>query len=274
MAAQCRRDDQVMSEEMSNSVISSGAAEPGAPDGRVTRTYRGHEATGDAGGPCCPLKPQVRPPMVLSLCDRTGNMVRPWAAAGYDCVCVDVAHSIRRDAERDGIRYVWGDVRCWWPETLDGVAAVFAFPPCTDLAVSGARDFQRKGLTRLIDALTLVEACRRICVAAEERGALWMIENPVGRLNTLWRPPDYQFDPADFAMYAPDPAAEAYTKRTCLWTGGGFVMPERRAVVPVLGSMMHTLPPSADRADRRSETPRGFAQAVFEANNLARRKAA
>jgi len=30
--------------------------------------------------------------IVLSLCDRTGNMVKPWAEAGTQCVIVDIQH--------------------------------------------------------------------------------------------------------------------------------------------------------------------------------------
>jgi hypothetical protein len=37
-------------------------------------------------------------------------------------------------------------------------------------------------------------------------------------------------------------------------------------VFPNLGSKMHRVSPSADRANIRSETPMGFARAVFEAN--------
>lgn len=43
-------------------------------------------------------------------------------------------------------------------------------------------------------------------------------------------------------------------------------MPEPKPVEPVLGSLMHKLPPSEDRGNIRSVTPEGFAQAVFEAN--------
>ena len=60
--------------------------------------------------------------------------------------------------------------------------------------------------------------------------------------------------------------SEAYTKRTCLWIGGGFLLPEHKAVVPVLGSKMHNLPDSKGRANLRSATPAGFARAVFEAH--------
>jgi len=37
---------------------------------------------------------------VLSLCDRTGNMARPWAAAGFECLCVDGAPAGRTQAGR------------------------------------------------------------------------------------------------------------------------------------------------------------------------------
>ncbi|MGE3709603.1 MAG: hypothetical protein AB7G35_08020 [Hyphomicrobiaceae bacterium] len=93
-----------------------------------------------------------------------------------------------------------------------------------------------------------------------------MIENPVGTLATYWREPDYTFHPVHYAGYAPDPFADEYTKKTCLWTGNGFVMPDRRPGEPTLGSLMHRLSPSDDRADLRSATPMGFAIAVFQAN--------
>lgn len=194
---------------------------------------------------------------VLSLCDRTGNMLRPWAEAGYDCTAVDVQHEGER--VEDGIRYVEGDVRFYVPPAGE-YAAVFAFPPCTDLAVSGARWFKDKGLRGLIGALELVERCRVICEAI---GAPWMLENPVSTLSTYWRKPDHMWDPCEYGGYL-SPPGDMYTKRTCLWTGGGFRLPPKRPVQPELGSKMHLLPPSPDRADLRSETPMGFARAVFE----------
>lgn len=196
-------------------------------------------------------------PLVVSLCDLTGNVVRPWAEAGYECVCIDLQHPIRAPREervgRGLIRYLWGDVRSL--PRIVGAAFVACAPPCTDLAVSGARDFAEKGLRRLIDALELVEACRIYC---EWSDAPWMIENPVGRLSTAWRKPDYLFDPCDYG----DP----WTKKTCLWTGNGFVMPEKRPVEATEGSKMHLMAPSAERANLRSATPMGFARAVFAAN--------
>ena len=193
--------------------------------------------------------------LVVSLCDHTGNMVRPWAEAGYDCLCVDTAHSIRADREEGRILFRWGDVRSLVPTELGKPVIIFAAPPCTHLAVSGARDFHRKGLRLLIDALELVEACRKLC---EWYGCPWMLENPVSRLSSCWRKPDHTFNPSDYG----DP----YTKRTCLWTGGGFVMPPKHPVAAVDGSKMHLMAPSADRAALRSATPMGFARAVFAAN--------
>lgn len=201
--------------------------------------------------------------VVLSLCDRTGNMVKPWLDAGYDAVTVDLqpAPSVNRARQ-----HFEADVTKWqYPANMDKPVCVFAFPPCTHLAVSGARWFKEKGLGALIGALQIVDACRAIC---EQSGSPYMIENPVGTLATYWRDPDHAFDPCDYG----DP----YTKKTCLWTGGGFAMPPvikpgdtfaaPTWVEPTLGSMMHKMPPSEDRGNIRSITPMGFARAVFQSN--------
>lgn len=201
--------------------------------------------------------------LVLSLCDRTGVMVRPWLAAGFAAVTVDLAIGAELGP---GHSHVMTDLCRWrYPARFGPPAIVFAFPPCTDLAISGARWFSDKGLRALIDALELVEACRDIC---EGSGAPWFIENPIGTLATYWRPFDFSFDPCDYG----DP----YTKKTCLWVGGGFVMPPKigpgdmfapaTRVEPTLGSLIVTMPDAIGRAERRSVTPTGFAQAVFDAN--------
>jgi hypothetical protein len=58
-----------------------------------------------------------------------------------------------------------------------------------------------------------------------------MLENPVGVLSSYWRKPDHTFDPCDYGGYL-NPAGDAYTKKTCLWTGGGFIMPGKKPVDP------------------------------------------
>lgn len=69
---------------------------------------------------------------VLSLCDRTGNMVQPWAAAGFECFCVDTRHP-GGEHRQDRITFVGADLRDWLPPARR-YAIVFAFPPCTNLA--------------------------------------------------------------------------------------------------------------------------------------------
>lgn len=191
-------------------------------------------------------------PTILSLCDYTGTMVQPWVEAGFPAMIVDLQHE--PGWHTDGLLTRVGlDVREFPPSWDAGI--VFAFPPCTDLANSGARWFRGKGLRALSGAIELVAVCAEISEAA---GAPYMIENPVGQLSTYWRKPDHTFDPCDYG----DP----YTKKTCLWTGGGFIMPPKNRVEPTEGSKMHRLPPGPDRANLRSATPPGFARAVFEAN--------
>jgi len=198
--------------------------------------------------------------IVLSLCDLTGNMVKPWLEAGYECWIVDTQHSPGENRDGNLVR-VGADIRYWLPPRVE-YAIAFAFPPCTNLAGSGARWFAAKGPRVIGESMMLVGACMEVLCWT---GAPWMIENPVGLLSTRWRTPEHIFDPCDYGGYLDGPG-DAYTKKTCLWTGNGFRMPPLRPVAPVEGSRIHLMPPSPDRANRRSETPMGFARAVFEAN--------
>ena len=198
--------------------------------------------------------------IVISCFDLTGNMVMPWAEAGYPCYCVDVRHP-QGETRQGNIIRVGADMRDWLPPFRPITFAAF-FPPCTDVAVSGARWFRDKALLALCRALGLFYASIRL---AEWTQAPYLIENPVSTISTYWRKPDFTFDPCDYAGY-PGGENDTYTKKTCLWTGGGFVMPPPKRLEPVQGSRMHRLPPSPERANLRSATPMGFARAVFEAN--------
>lgn len=153
--------------------------------------------------------------IVLSLCDRSCRAVMPWAEAGYKCICVDVEAG---DSPHPNIETVRADLR-WWLPPRGEYAFAMAWPPCTHLAVSGARWFADKGLSALVEGLELVERCRAIC---DWLGCPWMLENPVGVLGSYWRAPDYTFNPNEFAGYLDEPDDEAYTKKTCLWVGGGL----------------------------------------------------
>jgi hypothetical protein len=199
-------------------------------------------------------------------------MVQPWLEAGYECWIVDVQHEhgLHQVPHKacDNPKYcrcgklhaLGADVRTFHPLDYGDLCVpliTFAFPPCTNLSVSGARWFEDKGLEALHESLGLVVACKRICEAS---GAPWMLENPVGMLSSYWRKPDYIFQPWQYG--------DRYTKKTCLWTGNGFVMPEawHRTKPDGTTSAIHLMLPSADRGDKRSITPEGFARAVFEAN--------
>lgn len=213
--------------------------------------------------------------IVLSLFDFTGNMVRPWAEAGYLAVCFDQQHDRIPEGRTEGvgdgaILYCHADLLDPdWLLTIRAkymsirglpVAAVFAFPPCDHLAVSGARGFKGKGLRKLAESIALFAAATEVCEAA---GARYMIENPVSMISSYWRKPDYSFQPWEYAGIEP---RDNYKKRTCLWTGNGFVMPEKRPGAGEPDNRMANCPPGPNRKNFRSATPTGFARAVFEAN--------
>ena len=200
--------------------------------------------------------------LVLSLFDYSGNAVRPWAEAGYECVCIDAKHGgLRTEPVGLGrIHYYKADLRTWQPPAVEYAFGV-AFPPCTNLAVSGARWMKDKGIDGLSEALLLVERAREILNGID---APWMLENPVSTLSTYWREPDYTFHPYEYDGYTG--RDEAYSKKTCLWTGGGFEMPAPKPA-DEYDDRIHRMAPSDDRAERRSETPVGFSRALFEANS-------
>lgn len=205
---------------------------------------------------------------VISLFDVSGKMVEPWLAAGYECWIVDIQHPVAYETggiTRDGkLRRVHADLTRPWlcPVERDCIAFVSAFPPCDHLAVSGARWFKGKGLRRLAVSVEMFATAAEFC---EWCGAPYLIENPVSNIASHWRKADYTFSPHHFTGYRPE---DNYTKKTCLWTGHGFKMPERYEA-PGLGEpddRIHKCPPSAERHNIRAETPLGFAYAVFKAN--------
>ena len=206
---------------------------------------------------------------VISLCDLTGNMTQPWVDAGYRAVLVDPQHGV--SSMDDHVTMLAGTIE----DAMDHlgyilrtheVAMVFGFPPCTDMAVSGARWFEAKrAVDRMFQAkaVMVAEQCRTI---GSLSGAPYMVENPVSVLASAFGKPQHTFHPADFTAYEP---GDNYTKKTCLWTGGGFVMPQA-AKDPSLGApdnRIHFASPGPERANFRSATPMGFARAVFEANH-------
>jgi hypothetical protein len=207
--------------------------------------------------------------VVISLCDLTGNMVRPWVEAGYRAVLVDPQHGRTRidgavtrfaGTVEDVMDFAGHLIRC------GDVAMVFGFPPCTDMAVSGARWFGRKyEADKLFQAkaVMVAEQCRTV---GRLSGAPFMVENPVSVLASAFGKPQHTFHPADFTSFEP---ADNYTKKTCLWTGGGFVMPPaaRDGSLGAPDDRIHKAAPGPERMNFRSATPMGFARAVFLSNH-------
>lgn len=231
--------------------------------------------------------------IVLSLYDFTGEALRPWAEAGYHCFAFDIQHDVDGYVESfEGggmIEYIgldlWnvgniGTLLHWYSN--ENVVFGMAFPVCTDLAVSGAAHFKAKAER---DPEFQIKASNhaRLCASLfDALGVPYFIENPVSRLSTLWRKPNYSFHPYEYGEYIPDAEAEhplwpdyiaakdGYTKKTCLWTGGGFRMPHRLPTCKPTGYSQQHLKlggKSQRTKDIRSATPRGFARAVFEFNS-------
>jgi hypothetical protein len=208
--------------------------------------------------------------MVVSLCDYSGRMIQQWADAGYECWIVDLQHEPGTRREGNIVKVGANVLDCvsdWFPigSTVD---IAFAFPPCTHTAVSGARHFQAKGPRGAADAFTIIA---RVVELLKWFAAPYCWEQPIATTSTYCGPPTHTFDPCDYAGYAADPSTDAYTKRTCLWTGNGFVMPTPKPIDPVKvcpqGSWIQRLGGASDRTkNRRSATPEGFARAVYEAN--------
>jgi hypothetical protein len=207
----------------------------------------------------------MKPDVVISLFDDSGNLMQPWIDAGYECYLFDILNPIEGD-HRGKVHRLHADLRqpLSLPCDKERIAFVSCHPPCDHLAVSGARWFVGKGLRALSVSVEMFATAAEFCEAS---GAPYMIENPVGVMSTYWRKPDYTYQPFHYTKFDP---RDNYTKKTCLWTGGGFIMPIRACDVS-LGEpdeRIHKAPPGPTRAYFRSVTPQGFGRAVFEANKM------
>lgn len=206
--------------------------------------------------------------VIISLCDLTGAMVAPWVEAGYDAVLVDPQHGrYSNDGRIERLPCTVLEAACRLGEILRGRKVVFVagFPPCTDVAVSGARWFAAKAEQDKhfqAKAALVAEQCRMVGWLS---GAPWFFENPVSVFSSIFGAPDHTWHPHQFTGYCAD---DNYTKATCLWSGNGFVMPDeyKASGLGEPDNRIHAAPPGPERANFRSATPRGFAEAVFRAN--------
>jgi len=125
---------------------------------------------------------------------------------------------------------------------------IIAHPPCTYLAVSGARWFKDKKQEQ-------EEAVKLFMALANSPIPKIAIENPVGIMSTRWRKPDQIIQPWQFG--------HGETKATCLWLKN---LPKLVPTNIVEGreARIHKMPPSKDRGKLRSITYQGIADAMAE----------
>ena len=155
---------------------------------------------------------------ILSFYDVTGNAVRPWAEAGYECFCFDIQNdglTVERFNSGGSINYQLADLHddMTWERLLnqyrvntdlgefeygDNVALVLGFPVCTDLAVSGPGHWARKREANPDFQDEAVHHARRIAEFADAIDAPYAIENPVSALASLWRKPNFYFNPFEY----------------------------------------------------------------------------
>jgi len=178
---------------------------------------------------------------VLIACEYSGTVRDAFTALGHEAMSCDLLPT-----DRPGFHYQ-GDVR---DVLRDGWDLMIAHPPCTDLAVSGARHFAEKIADgRQQRALDFV---RLLLDAPIERIAL---ENPISVISSKIRKPDQIIQPWQFG--------HGETKATYLW------LKNLPALVPtdvVEGreQRIWKLPPTKDRWKIRSTTFQGVANAMAE----------
>jgi len=131
---------------------------------------------------------------------------------------------------------------------------LIAFPPCTHVAVSGARHFHKKlGLQR--EAL---EFMRDLLECGIHRVAM---ENPIGVFSSYWRKPDQIIQPWQFG--------HRETRATCLWLKNLPPLTPTKIVGPPATpeekkefAKVHRMAPGPNRARDRSKTYQGIADAM------------
>lgn len=174
---------------------------------------------------------------VLVACEFSGIVREAFIAKGHEAVSCDLM-----DTDIDG-PHIKDDVM---RHLDDGWDMMVAFPPCTHLAVSGARWWWYKEKEQ-VEAQKFVwdlmnAPIKKIC-----------IENPVGIISRNIRQPDQIIQPWMFG--------HGETKATCLWLDGlAKLIPTD--VVNGREARVHRMPPGPNRAKERGRTYEGIARAM------------
>ncbi len=186
---------------------------------------------------------------ILIACEYSGTVRDAFTAYDHDVTSCDFLPS-----DTPGKHYQ-GDVRDILYNSWD---MVIAFPPCTDLSVSGARYFAQKR------ADGRQQASIAFFRLFTELNVPWAIENPIGIMSREYRKPDQIIQPWQFG--------HPESKATCLWLHGlPKLRPTNVIAKPACGywdnqtpSGQNKLGPSADRAKIRSKTYQGISEAMAQ----------
>lgn len=176
---------------------------------------------------------------VLVACEYSGRVRDAFTKLGHDATSCDLL-----DTDTPGKHYK-GDVL---DIINDGWDLMIAHPPCTHLAVSGARWFKEKAK----EQEKALEFVRVLLNAPIERIAL---ENPISVISSKIRKPDQIIQPWQFG--------HGETKATCLWLKNlPKLVPTN--IVDGREAKVHKMPPSPDRWKLRSTTYQGIADAMAQ----------
>lgn len=193
---------------------------------------------------------------VLVACEYSGRVRQAFRDAGHDawsCDLLPAEDGLPFHLQEDALECI--SVGCPAPVGVQHYVSpawdlLIAHPPCTHLAVSGARHFKaKKADGRQQEAIEFFLALAR---APIPRIA---IENPVCIMSSVWRKPDQTIQPWMFG--------HGETKATCLWLKGlPHLVPTN--IVTGREPRVHRMPPGPDRWKERSRTYEGIAQAMAE----------
>ena len=176
---------------------------------------------------------------VLVACEYSGRVRDAFIAKGHDAMSCDLLPTDVPGPHYQGnVMDIIGD----------GWDMMIAHPPCTHLAVSGARWFKDKQAEQL-EALEFVKVLLGAdipCIA---------LENPVSIISSRIRKPDQVIQPWQFG--------HGETKATCLWLKN---LPTLKATNIVEGreQRIHRMPPGPNRWKERSRTFEGIAAAMAD----------
>lgn len=175
---------------------------------------------------------------ILVACEFSGILREAFRNLGQDAWSCDLLPN-------DSPYHICGDVRNVLDSQWD---LMVAFPPCTHLAISGARWFKDK-TEEQAQSISFVKS---LLEAPIDKIA---IENPIGVLSTKIRKPDQIIQPWMFG--------HGETKATCLWLKNlPLLIPTN--IVEGRYPRIHRMGPSKDRGLLRSITYTGIAQAMAE----------